>query len=152
MEAPSQPNESPDDLENLTSFLLTSDPALSSLVDDILALPDANPARPRTAKEWIALQAQNMEDFSQENALQYSSEVRGNGTNSGKNGVSKERCSVCHERTSVHVFFGAVACDSCRVFFSRVVKQRAEGRLKCKTGTGKCSVRFEKKTLSTQRI
>ena len=130
------------DLDQLTSFLLTSDPSLSSLVDDILALPEAEPTRPRSLKEWITLQAESKDviTFSDENALQFSSE--GNFKIANNNSKNNSRsCSICHEFTSARTYFGAVACDSCRVFFSRVVKRGAADTLKCKIGAHKCTVR-----------
>ena len=105
-------------LDHLASFLLDSDPTLSDIVDDILALPSPAAAAAATAN-------------------------KGNRNQPPPSSLNDEEdvCTVCGECTSVHVYFGAVSCDSCRVFFSRVVKKRGQRRLKCKTGKGKCTVK-----------
>ena len=45
-------------------------------------------------------------------------------------------CLVCGGPSEGHLYYGALVCHRCRVFFRRTAQK--ERKYKCKNGTGKC--------------
>ncbi len=133
--------------------LLLQDPGLAEVAEEVWNYPEDNVPNgnlitsgksiaPFSSPQWSPMSMSSKASPAHSTSSDNSCEVVVK-PSKNKNKSNKATCSICGRPAKGHLFFGAVACNSCRAFFSRSIKDGAYETFECANADGEFECRID---------